>query len=191
MLWGCVFLSFQFSRSFVSNFLQPHQLQHTRPPCPSPALGVYSVMSIKLVMPSNHLVLYLPIKLSYNTCPSVTTNFCCSKTEPRKLHTHPTYKVPWLRFNLFGTISAQPLQGRGQAQQKSSSAEAPTVEAECKENPVQGEWQVGQHAGNWNWDSKNKLSRKLSGSVSASRRHPVGVGSPHSYGWKDRWLTKC
>ena len=30
--------------------------------------------------------LYLPIKLSYNTGPSVTSNFCCGKTEPWKLH---------------------------------------------------------------------------------------------------------
>ena len=28
--------------SFVSNSLQPHGLQHTRPPCPSPTPGVYS-----------------------------------------------------------------------------------------------------------------------------------------------------
>ena len=32
----------QFSRSVVSNSLQPHELQHTRPPCPSPTPGVYS-----------------------------------------------------------------------------------------------------------------------------------------------------
>ena len=34
--------SVQFSRSFVSNSLQPHGLQHARPPCPSPNPGVYS-----------------------------------------------------------------------------------------------------------------------------------------------------
>ena len=34
--------SVQFSRSVVSNFLWPHGLQHTRPPCPSPTPGVYS-----------------------------------------------------------------------------------------------------------------------------------------------------
>ena len=33
--------SVQFSRSVMSNSLQPHELQHTRPPCPSPAPGVY------------------------------------------------------------------------------------------------------------------------------------------------------
>ena len=31
-----------FSRSVVYNLLQPHGLQHARPPCPSPAPGVYS-----------------------------------------------------------------------------------------------------------------------------------------------------
>ena len=34
--------SVQFSRSVVSNSLRPHELQHARPPCPSPNPGVYS-----------------------------------------------------------------------------------------------------------------------------------------------------
>ena len=38
-LWAT---SIQFSRSVVSNSLQPHGLQHARPPCPSPTPGVYS-----------------------------------------------------------------------------------------------------------------------------------------------------
>ena len=33
--------SVQFSRSVVSNSLQPHESQHTRPPCPSPTSGVH------------------------------------------------------------------------------------------------------------------------------------------------------
>ena len=32
----------QFSHSVVSDSLQPHGLQHTRPPCPSPTPGAYS-----------------------------------------------------------------------------------------------------------------------------------------------------
>ena len=36
------FSSVQFSHSVVSNSLQPHESQHTRPPCPSPAPRVYS-----------------------------------------------------------------------------------------------------------------------------------------------------
>ena len=35
-------LSVQFSHSVVSASLRPHRLQHARPPCPSPTLGVYS-----------------------------------------------------------------------------------------------------------------------------------------------------
>ena len=34
--------SVQFSRSVMSNSLQPHELQHARPPCPSPTPGVHS-----------------------------------------------------------------------------------------------------------------------------------------------------
>ena len=34
--------SVQFSHSVVSDSLWPHELQHARPPCPSPTPGVYS-----------------------------------------------------------------------------------------------------------------------------------------------------
>ena len=34
--------SIQFSHSVMSDFLWPHELQHPRPPCPSPNLGIYS-----------------------------------------------------------------------------------------------------------------------------------------------------
>ena len=35
------FSSVQFSRSVMSDSLQPHELQHTRPPCTSPTPGVH------------------------------------------------------------------------------------------------------------------------------------------------------
>ena len=35
------FSSVQFSHSVVSNSLRPHELQHTRPPCPSPTSRVH------------------------------------------------------------------------------------------------------------------------------------------------------
>ena len=41
-LWQTAFSSVQFSHSVVSNSLQPHGLQHARPPCPSPTPGTYS-----------------------------------------------------------------------------------------------------------------------------------------------------
>ena len=37
-----VFSSVQFSCSVVSDSLWPHELQHARPPCPSPTPGVHS-----------------------------------------------------------------------------------------------------------------------------------------------------
>ena len=37
-----MFSSVQFSCSVVSNSLRPHELQHARPPCPSPTPGVHS-----------------------------------------------------------------------------------------------------------------------------------------------------
>ena len=59
--------SVQFSRSVVSDSLQPHELQHTRPPCPSPTPGVHSDSS---VMPSSHLILYHPLLLQPSIPPS-------------------------------------------------------------------------------------------------------------------------
>ena len=53
----------QFSHSVVSNSLQPHGLQHTRLPCPSPTPETYSKSSIKSVMPSNRLILCCPLLL--------------------------------------------------------------------------------------------------------------------------------
>ena len=38
----CREYSVQFSHSVMSNSLQPHGIQHTRPPCLSPTAGVYS-----------------------------------------------------------------------------------------------------------------------------------------------------
>ena len=35
------YIILQFSHSVVSDSLRPHGLQHTRPPCPSPTLGVH------------------------------------------------------------------------------------------------------------------------------------------------------
>ena len=58
------FSSVQFSRSVVSDSLRPHELQHARPPCPSPTPGVHTdSRSIGSVMPSSHLILCRPLSL--------------------------------------------------------------------------------------------------------------------------------
>ena len=57
--------SVQFSRSIVFDSSQPHELQHARPPCPSPTPGVHPdrLTSIESVMPSSHLILCCPLLL--------------------------------------------------------------------------------------------------------------------------------
>ena len=62
-------ISVQFSRSIVSNSLRSHRLQHSRPPCPSSA--VLQLMSIELVMPSNHLILCHPLLFLPSIFPSI------------------------------------------------------------------------------------------------------------------------
>ena len=63
--------SVQFSHSVMSNSLQPCELQHARPPCPSPTPRVHPPMSIESVMPSNHLILCRPLLLLPPIFPSI------------------------------------------------------------------------------------------------------------------------
>ena len=49
-----------FSHQTVFNSSQPHGLEHSRLPCPSPSP---KLMSIESVMPSNHLILCCPLLL--------------------------------------------------------------------------------------------------------------------------------
>ena len=55
----------------MSNSLRPHELQHTRPPCPSPTPRVHPPTSIESVMPSNHLILCRPLLLLPSIFPSI------------------------------------------------------------------------------------------------------------------------
>ena len=55
----------------MSNSLRPHGLWHTRPPCPSPAPGVCSNLSIESMMPSSHLPLCCPLLLLPSIFPSI------------------------------------------------------------------------------------------------------------------------
>ena len=62
----------QFSLLVVSDSLQPHGLQYARPPSPSPTPRVYSkLMSVELVMPSNHLIFCRPFLLLTSVFPSI------------------------------------------------------------------------------------------------------------------------
>ena len=56
----------------MSDSLRPHESQHTRPPCPSPTLGVHpDSRPIESVMPSSHLILCRPLLLLPPIPPSI------------------------------------------------------------------------------------------------------------------------
>ena len=65
--------SVQFSLSVVFDSLWPHGLQHARPPCPSitNSWSPSKLMSIEVVMPSNHLILCRPLLLLPSIFPSI------------------------------------------------------------------------------------------------------------------------
>ena len=55
----------------MSDSLRPHELQHARPPCPSPTPRIHSDTSIESVMPSRHLILCHPLLLLPPIPPSI------------------------------------------------------------------------------------------------------------------------
>ena len=75
----------QFSHSVVSDSLWPHEPQHARTPCPSPNLP--KLMSIELVMPSNHIILCRPLLL----LPSVFSNIRVFSNKPALCIRWPKY----------------------------------------------------------------------------------------------------
>ena len=70
-LLGLQFSSVQFSHWVVSDPLWPHELQHARPPCPSPTSRIHANSSIESVMPSSHLILCHPLLLLPPIPPSI------------------------------------------------------------------------------------------------------------------------
>ena len=77
----------QFSHSVISDSLQPHESQHTRPPFPSPTPGVHPIMSIKSVMPSSHLILCRPLVLLPPILPSI-----------RVFYNESTLRMSWPKY---------------------------------------------------------------------------------------------
>ena len=68
------FSSVNFSCSVMSECLRPHELQHARPPCPSPTPRVHvwdGLTSIESVMPSSHLIRCRPLLLLPPIPPSI------------------------------------------------------------------------------------------------------------------------
>ena len=66
------------------------------------------------LIPQRCMILcFFLIKLSCNRAVTLIHHFnlSCSDTELRKLHTSPTYMVPFLEFNLAEMTSVRPLEG--------------------------------------------------------------------------------
>ena len=64
-----------FSRSVVSDSLQPHGLQHAQPPCPSPTPGVYSNSCPLCQWCHPHLILCCCLLLLPSIFPSIRVFF--------------------------------------------------------------------------------------------------------------------
>ena len=77
------FSSVQFSRSVVSDSLRPHELQHTRPPCPSPTPEVH---------PN-------PCPLSQRCHPTISSSVIPFSSCPQSL---PSIKILFYIFWIFG-----------------------------------------------------------------------------------------
>ena len=92
--------SLQFSHSIVSNSLRPHGLQHTRPPCLSPIPSFLKLMSIKSVMPSNHLNLCHPLLLPPSIFPSIKVFF-----------NKWALQIRWPKFGVSASVLPMDIQG--------------------------------------------------------------------------------
>ena len=69
-LTSFIFSSVQFSRSVASDSLRPHELQHARPPSITNSQSSPKLTSIKLVMPSSHLILCHPLSSHLQSFPA-------------------------------------------------------------------------------------------------------------------------
>ena len=82
------FRSVQFSCSFVSNSLRPHGLQHRQASLSITNFrSLLSLMSIELVMPSSHLILYRALLLPPSIFPSV-----------RVFSNQSVLRIKWLKY---------------------------------------------------------------------------------------------
>ena len=59
----------------MSDSMPPHELQHARPPCPSPRPRVYPTHVQESVIPSNHLILCCSLLLLPSIFPSIRVFF--------------------------------------------------------------------------------------------------------------------
>ena len=86
----------------MSHSLGLRELQHARLPCPSPTPGVYSLMFIESVIPSNHLILCCQLLLPPSIFPSI-----------RVFSNESTLRMRWSKYwsFSFSTIPSNEIPG--------------------------------------------------------------------------------
>ena len=99
--------------------MQPHGLQHTRLPCPSPSRSLPKFMSIESVMPSNHLILCHPFLLLPSISPSIRFfanesvvrirwpkywNFSFSVSPSNEYSGLISFKIDWFDLSCFPSL---------------------------------------------------------------------------------------
>ena len=105
-------MTVQFSCSVVSDCFRPQGLQHARLPCSSPTQRLLKLISIKLVMPSNHLILCHPLLLLLSIFPSIRvfsseSILCQSIGASASASVLPMNIQYWFPLGLTGLISVQ------------------------------------------------------------------------------------
>ena len=90
------FLSVQFSRSVVSDSLQPHESQHARPPCPSPSPGVHSNHSLP-----NPKLLELPPCCHHYSGKHLLTSYVAFSMRPFWVHTRNLSLPPLSHHSIY------------------------------------------------------------------------------------------
>ena len=93
-------MSLLFRHSVVSNSLQPHGLQHTRLPCPSPTPRACSNSCPVSLMSSNHLFLCHPLLFLPSVFPSI-----------RVFSSESALRIRWPKYWSFSIVFPMNIQG--------------------------------------------------------------------------------
>ena len=96
-------ISVQFSHSVESDSLWPHELQHTRPPLSiTNSRNLPKLMSIELVMPSNHLILCRHLLLLLSIFPRI-----------RVFSSESVLHIRWPKYWSSASVSVLPMNIQG------------------------------------------------------------------------------
>ena len=97
--------SAQLSRSVLSDSLRPHELQHSRPPCPSPTPGVHSDSRFTIQQSESAIDCCSVAK----SCPTLCSPMDCSTPGFPILHCLPEFAQVHIHWVINAIQPSQPL----------------------------------------------------------------------------------